>query len=88
LGNEAVQIATTQSPDLVLMDIRLPDITGYEATRQIKQHNPKLKIIVQTAYAAQDDKQKAIDAGCCGYISKPLKRNILLSLLNKHLTKQ
>jgi PAS domain S-box-containing protein len=87
-GLEAIEIAASQSPDLILMDIRLPDITGYEATRQIKQLNPKLKIIAQTAYAAQDDKQKAFDAGCNDYISKPLKRNILLSLLNKHLAKQ
>lgn len=85
-GNEAIQIAATQSPDLVLMDIRLPDINGYEATRKIKQHNPKLKIIAQTAYAAQEDNQRAKDAGCIDYISKPLKRGLLLSMINKHLS--
>lgn len=87
-GKEAVQIAAAQSPDLVLMDIRLPDMSGYEAARQIKQNKPNMRIIAQTAYAAQDDKQKAIEAGCNDYISKPLKRNILLSILNKHLSKQ
>jgi signal transduction histidine kinase/CheY-like chemotaxis protein len=84
-GNEAIQIAESQNPDLILMDILLPDISGYEATQKIKQHNPNIKIIVQTAYAAQEDKQDAIDAGCVDYISKPLKRNILLSMLSKYL---
>jgi PAS domain S-box-containing protein len=84
-GLEAVQLAKTQLPDLVLMDIRLPDITGYEAINLIKQHNPDLKIIVQTAYAAHDDRQKAINAGCVDYISKPIKRNLLLSIISNHL---
>jgi hypothetical protein len=87
-GYEAVRIATSQSPDLVLMDIRLPDMSGYEATRQIKKQKPYLKIIAQTAYATPDDKQKAFDAGCNDYISKPLMRGLLLSMINKHLSKQ
>jgi PAS domain S-box-containing protein len=86
-GYEAVRIATSQSPDLVLMDIRLPDMSGYEAIRQIRKQKPYLKIIAQTAYAAHDDKQKAFDAGCNDYISKPLKRELLLSMINKHLSK-
>ena len=86
-GLEAVRIATSQSPDLVLMDIRLPDMNGYEAARQIKLQNPDLKIIAQTAFAAHDDKQKAFDAGCNDYISKPLKRGLLLSIIHKHLSK-
>ena len=84
-GQEAVQIAMSQSLDLVLMDIRLPDMDGYEAIRQIKIHKPELKIIAQTAYAAHDEKQKAFEAGCIDYISKPLKRNLLLSMINKYL---
>ncbi len=87
-GHEAVRIATSQSPDLVLMDIRLPDMSGYDATRQIKQLKPGLTIIAQTAYATNDDKQEAIEAGCSDYISKPLKRELLLSMINKHLSKQ
>ena len=67
------------------MDIRLPDMNGYEATRQILQHKPHIKNKAQTAYAAQDEKQKAFDAGCCDYISKPTKQDALLSKLNKHL---
>lgn len=86
LGSEAIQIATSQKPDLVLMDIGLPDISGYEAIRQIKQKMPHLKIIAQTAYAAASDKQKALESGCVDYISKPLKPELLLSLINRHLS--
>jgi PAS domain S-box-containing protein len=84
-GNEAVQIALTSPIDLILMDIRLPDMEGYEAIRQIKNRRPQIKIIVQTAYASQTDKKKAFDAGCIDYISKPVKRELLLSMINKQL---
>lgn len=84
-GKEAVQLPLIHQIDIVLMDIGLPDINGFEAIRQIKQHKPDLKIIVQTAYAAPEDKKKAIDSGCVGYISKPLKKSLLLSIINKHL---
>jgi hypothetical protein len=86
-GNEAVQISKSRKLDLVLMDIRLPDIDGYEATRLIKKYKPDLKIIAQTAYATHDDKEKAIDAGCNDFISKPVKRDILLSMIHKQLSK-
>jgi PAS domain S-box-containing protein len=84
-GNEAIQILETQSIDLVLLDIRLPDLTGYDVSKKIKQLKPNLKIIAQTAYAADEDRQKAIEAGCIAYISKPLKHDLLLSLINRHL---
>jgi PAS domain S-box-containing protein len=86
-GQEAVEISLSQPVDLVLMDIRLPDMNGYEATRQIKQRKPDIKIIAQTAYAASDEKQKAFDAGCIDYISKPTKQELLLSMISKHLLK-
>jgi PAS domain S-box-containing protein len=85
-GKEAVEISTSQLLDLVLMDIGLPDISGYEATRQIKLKKPNLKIIAQTAHAAFEDKYKALEAGCSDYISKPLKSQLLLSIINKHLS--
>ena len=84
-GNKAVQIALTQTIDIILMDIRLPDIDGFEATRQIKQHKPAIKVIAQTAYASQEDHKKAIEAGCSDYISKPVKRKLLLTMINKLL---
>jgi PAS domain S-box-containing protein len=81
-GKEAVKMATSQPLDLVLMDIRLPDISGYEAIRQIKEQKLETKIIAQTGYAGDDDRQKAMDAGCCDYISKPINRALLLSIIN------
>ncbi|MDP4210956.1 MAG: PocR ligand-binding domain-containing protein [Bacteroidota bacterium] len=85
-GEEAVEISLSQQIDLILMDIRLPNIDGYEAIRQIGQRKPQLKIVAQTAYATQGEKEKALNVGCVDYVSKPTKRDVLLSVLNKHLT--
>ena len=85
-GQKAIEISLSQPIDIVLMDIRLPDMNGYEATQKIKLHKPNLKIIAQTAYAAQDEKQKAFNAGCCDYISKPTKQDLLLATIHKHLS--
>lgn len=85
-GKDAVEIAIKQSIDLILMDIRLPDLNGYEATRRIKLSKPQMMVIAQTAYAAQEEKQKAIEAGCVDYISKPTKREFLLEMINKYLS--
>jgi PAS domain S-box-containing protein len=86
-GKDAIDISIAQQIDLVLMDIRLPDINGYEATRQIRNYKPNLKIVAQTAFAAQDEKQKALDAGCNDYISKPTRQEMLLSMIRKYLLK-
>ena len=80
-GKEAIEIAISQPIDLVLMDIRLPDMDGYEVTRQILEQKQTVKIIAQTAYASHNEKQKAIDAGCVDYISKPMKKQDLLSMI-------
>jgi PAS domain S-box-containing protein len=85
-GREAEEISITQPVDLVLMDIRQPDIDGYEATRQIRQHKPHLKIIAQSAYASFDEKQKALDAGCNDYISKPTTQELLKAVVSLHLS--
>ncbi len=84
-GNEAVKIALNEPIDIILMDVRLPDINGYEATRIIKEQKPHLKIIAQTAYASIDEQQKAFNAGCTGYISKPTPQSALLALIEKQL---
>jgi CheY-like chemotaxis protein len=86
-GKEAVQMSIAEPIDIVLMDIRLPDINGYEAAHQIKLRKPKIKIIAQTAYASQDEKQKALYAGCNDYISKPTKRELLLTMISQQLKK-
>jgi CheY-like chemotaxis protein len=84
-GREAIEISVSKHIDLVLMDIQLADMNGYDAILEIKKHKPDQKIIVQTAYAASEDKQKAFDSGCTDYISKPLKSDVLFSMLNKYL---
>jgi CheY-like chemotaxis protein len=69
------------------MDIKMPEMDGYEATRQIRLFNKAITIIAQTAYAQSSDMDKAIKAGCDGYISKPVKKDELLKLLKKHSIK-
>jgi len=87
-GMEAVDMALKLPIDLVLMDIGLPDISGYEATHLIKAQDKKVKIIAQTAYATPEDIQKALDSGCDDHISKPFNLNTLLPMIKKHLYKK
>lgn len=70
---------------LVLMDIQLPEMNGYDATRQIKAEFPHIPVIAQSANAFDDDRQKCLDAGCNDYISKPIQQEKLISLLKKYL---
>jgi signal transduction histidine kinase/CheY-like chemotaxis protein len=85
-GKEAIDISQNQSIDLILMDINLPDISGYEATRKVREKDQKTIIIAQTAYASFDEKQRAIEAGCNDFISKPMKSEELRLLIQKYLT--
>ncbi len=87
-GLEAV-VACRNNPDLdlVLMDIKMPGMDGYEATCQIRQFNTNVVIIAQTAYASSDKRDKAIEAGCNDYISKPINMTLLYELINKHFKK-
>jgi CheY-like chemotaxis protein len=68
------------------LDINLPDISGYEATRKVREKDQKTIIIAQTAYASFDEKQRAIEAGCNDFISKPMKSEELRLLIQKYLT--
>jgi len=70
--------------DLILMDIRMLGMNGYEAARQIRQFNKDVIIIAQTAYGLTGDRQKAIDSGCNDYLSKPIDKDELLELIQKH----
>jgi len=84
-GNEAIEICRTNPDlDLILMDIQMPDLNGYEATRQIRQFNKDVVIIAQTAFGLSGDREKAIEAGCNDYIAKPIKKDELLSLIQKY----
>ena len=73
--------------DLILMDIQMPEMNGYEATRQIRQFNTKVFIIAQSAFALTGDREKAIEAGCNDYISKPIDKDKLLQLIQKYFRK-
>lgn len=68
--------------DIVLMDIKMPGMSGYEATRQIREFNESVYIIAQTAYALKEDKDKALKAGCNDFISKPVNGEYLLKKIS------
>ena len=85
-GAEAVELCKTfKAIDLIVMDIKMPIMNGYEATRMIKEFNPELPIIAQTAFAFEGDKIKAFEAGCCDYISKPFNKHNFIELINKYI---
>jgi CheY-like chemotaxis protein len=67
------------------MQIKMPEMNGYEATRKVKQLKPQLPVIVQTAYAIASDRENALAAGCDDYISKPVKKEKLLSIIQDYL---
>jgi len=86
-GKDTVK-ALQDNPEiaLILMDIKMPDMDGLEAAREIRQFNKKIPIIVQSAYALSGDREKAMDAGCNDYISKPIIQEELMRLLYKYLS--
>ncbi|MDA3929849.1 MAG: PAS domain S-box protein, partial [Prolixibacteraceae bacterium] len=85
-GIEGIEICTIRKDiQLVLMDIKLPDINGYDATIAIKRINAHLPIIAQTAYAMENEKQKCLDAGCDDYLSKPIQFKKLNKVLAKYI---
>jgi two-component system, cell cycle response regulator DivK len=86
-GAEGIRLAEQERPDLILMDLSLPIIDGWEATRQIKantalKHTP---IIALTAHAMRGDEEKARESGCDDYLSKPLDEEVLFAKLAKFL---
>jgi two-component system cell cycle response regulator DivK len=86
-GADAITAAETNRPDLILMDIQLPILDGYEATRRIKA-NPDLKsipIIVVTSYALSGDEDKARRAGCDDYVAKPFSPRELLAKIKAYV---
>jgi two-component system cell cycle response regulator DivK len=87
-GVQALEQAAKHRPDLILMDIQLPLMDGYEATRRIKA-NPDLQsipIIVVTSYALSGDEEKAREAGCDAYVAKPYSPRALLAKIREYLS--
>ena len=85
-GAEAVEMCMKNSNiSLILMDIQLPNLSGYDATRQIRAIHKDIPIIAQTANAFDEDKQKCLEAGCNEYLAKPIAINTLISILAKYL---
>ncbi len=87
-GKEAVEMyKNNKDIDIIIMDIKMPEMDGYEATRQIKKINKDVPVISQTAYAMPGDIDKGLDSGMNDYLIKPVKPKVLLSILNKHFNK-
>jgi PAS domain S-box-containing protein len=86
-ATEALNLFKNNDVDLVLLDIELPDMSGYDVIKLFKEQKAHIPVIAQTAYAMSSDREKALDSGFDDYISKPIKANILLEMINRLLLK-
>ncbi|MEG0560249.1 MAG: transporter substrate-binding domain-containing protein [Muribaculaceae bacterium] len=84
-GKEAVEYVKNNHVDCILMDINMPILNGIEATKIIRQFNPKTPIIAVTANAFESDRYKAIESGCNDFIAKPIKKTEIISIIEKYL---
>lgn len=85
-GEDAIEAVKKDNQiRLVLMDIRLPDINGFETTQRIKEINPQLPVIAQTAYAMYNDRDICLENGCDDYMAKPLNKDILFKKINHYI---
>mgnify|MGYP006298411573 CR=1 FL=1 len=85
-GLDAIEICKN-NPDInaILMDIKMPEMNGLEAAKRIKEINKDIPIIALTAYAMANDRELSINAGCDDYISKPVRKHRIFSILSKYL---
>jgi CheY-like chemotaxis protein len=84
-GQEAVELAETEKPDLILMDLKMPVMDGLEATRLIKAKTPDLPIIALTANAFDSDRHAALEAGCDDFLSKPVNADRCIQTIAKFI---
>ncbi len=86
-GAVGVELAIKEKPDLILMDIQLPDINGLEATKRIRASgaDSEIPIIALTSFAMAGDKEKALAAGCTGYVEKPINPDTFIAEIEKYL---
>ncbi len=83
-GTDAVEMVQDNEYDLIIMDINMPEMDGYEATRQIRKMGNKTTIVALTANALQGDREKCLEAGMDDYIAKPVKGESLEEMMNKY----
>ena len=86
-GEEVIALAASESPDIILMDIQLPKMSGYDAARAIKA-DPRLQhipIIGVTSYALSGDEDKVMEAGCDDYLAKPYRPRVLLEMVRSYV---
>ena len=86
-GREGVEKALAEKPDLIVMDIQLPGMDGLEITRKLKEQpaTADIPVIAVTSYAMKGDREKALAAGCAGYVTKPIDKTIFLAEIGRHL---
>lgn len=86
-GEEGFQLAIKEKPDIIIMDIQLPDINGLEVTKRIRASkvDSKIPIIAITSFAMSGDREKALGEGCTGYIEKPINPDTIMAEIEKHL---
>jgi CheY-like chemotaxis protein len=82
-GAEVLTILQKEKPDLVLMDLKMPVMDGYEATLRARAIYPDLRIIALTAYTQPEDEHRAMAAGCCAFISKPIRKQELFETIRR-----
>jgi len=81
-GREAVNMARSEDPDVILMDLKMPELNGIEATRKIRQFNEKVPIIAQTAFVMAEEKKESLKAGCTHFVTKPLDRTLIMEIID------
>jgi two-component system, cell cycle response regulator DivK len=86
-GKDAIDLVKNENDiDLILMDIHMPIMNGFEATKEIKKMRPNIPIIVQTAYVLSGEEEKSYDAGADSFLSKPIKYSTLLQTIARFLS--
>jgi CheY-like chemotaxis protein len=87
-SKDAIEIVKTHPLDLILMDLQLEDISGFILLQVIRELNPNIPIVAETAYASAEDKRRCIASGFNGYISKPIHFDVLIKEIDKYLTSE